>query len=32
MDIKAFEDPAPLELEYIATLHLDILAGQQGFQ
>jgi FdhE protein len=31
VDQKAFEQPAPMEVEYMATLHLDILAHEQGF-
>lgn len=32
VDRRAFEEPAPLELENLATLHLDILAGEHGFR
>jgi FdhE protein len=31
VDQKAFEQPAPMEVEYMATLHLDLLAHEQGF-
>ena len=32
IDKKAFEEMAPLELENLATIHLNILASQHGFQ
>lgn len=32
IDKKAFEEMAPLELEDLATIHLNILASQHGFQ
>ena len=32
LDKRVFEDPAPIELEALATLHLDLLATQQGFR
>jgi len=32
VDKRVFEDAAPMELEYLATLHLDIQATQQGFK
>ncbi|MFH1628762.1 MAG: formate dehydrogenase accessory protein FdhE [Pseudomonadota bacterium] len=31
VDKRVFEEAAPMELEYMATLHLDILASKQGF-
>ncbi len=31
VDRKAFEEPAPLELEALATLHLDLIAREKGF-
>jgi len=31
IDKKAFEEVAPLELENLATLHLDLLARENGF-
>jgi len=32
IDKRVFEDPAPMELENLATLHLDILANEHGFK
>jgi FdhE protein len=32
LDMRAIESPAPLEIENLITLHLDILAQQQGFK
>ena len=32
IDKKAFEEVAPLELENLATIHLDLLARNHGFQ
>jgi FdhE protein len=32
VDQRVFEEATPMELEYIASLHLDILAGEQGFR
>jgi FdhE protein len=32
VDRRSFEEPVPLELENLATLHLDILAGEHGFR
>jgi FdhE protein len=32
IDKKAFEEAAPLELESLATLHLDLLAQENGFK
>jgi FdhE protein len=32
VDQRVFEEPAPIELETLATLHLDLLANQHGFQ
>ena len=32
VDKKAFEEVAPLELENLATIHLNILANEHGFQ
>jgi len=32
IDKKAFEEVAPLELENLATIHLNILANEHGFQ
>jgi FdhE protein len=31
LDMRVVESPAPLELETLITLHLDILAHEQGF-
>jgi len=31
VDRSVFEEPAPMELEYMATLHLDLAAGERGF-
>jgi len=32
VDTRAFEEPAPLEIEGLATLHLDVLAQENGFR
>ena len=32
VDRRVFEEPAPLELENLATLHLDVLAAEHGFK
>jgi FdhE protein len=32
LDKRVIESPAPLELENLSTLHLDMLAHQQGFK
>jgi FdhE protein len=32
VDKRVFEEAAPMELEHLATLHLDILAAEQGFK
>jgi FdhE protein len=32
LDMRVIEQPAPLELENLITLHLDMLAHEQGFQ
>jgi len=32
IDKRAFEEPAPLELENLATIHLDLLAAEHGFK
>lgn len=32
VDKRAFEDPAPMDLEHLATIHLDLLAQEQGFE
>ena len=32
VDKRVFENPAPMELEYLATIHLDILANEHGFK
>jgi len=32
IDMRVVESPAPLELENIITLHLDMLAHEQGFK
>jgi len=32
IDKRAFEETAPLELEYLATIHLDLLAQKNGFK
>lgn len=32
IDRKVFEEPAPLELESLATLHLDLIAQEKGFE
>lgn len=32
LDMRVVESPAPLELENIITLHLDMLAHEQGFK
>jgi len=32
LDMRVVESPAPLELENLITLHLDILAHEQGFK
>ncbi len=32
IDRRVFEQETPMELEHLATLHLDILAEQQGFK
>jgi len=31
LDMRVIEQPAPLELENLVTLHLDVLAHEQGF-
>jgi FdhE protein len=31
VDGRVFEEPAPMELEYLATLHLDLAAAERGF-
>jgi hypothetical protein len=30
--MRAFEETAPFDIEYLATLHLDILAPEKGFE
>jgi len=32
LDMRAFEETAPFDIEYLATLHLDILAPEKGFE
>jgi hypothetical protein len=32
VDKRIVEDAAPMELEYLATLHLDLLANKHGFK
>lgn len=32
IDKRVFEEPAPLELENLATIHLDLLATEHGFK
>ncbi|MCP4666003.1 MAG: formate dehydrogenase accessory protein FdhE [Deltaproteobacteria bacterium] len=32
IDRRVFEEEAPMELEHLATIHLDILAAEQGFR
>ncbi len=32
LDKRVIEEAAPLELEYLATLHLDVLAAEHGFK
>ena len=32
IDTRSFENSAPMELEYLATIHLDILANENGFK
>ncbi len=32
IDKRVFEEVAPLELENLATIHLDLLAGKHGFE
>jgi FdhE protein len=32
VDRRVFEKPAPMELEFLSTVHLDVLADQQGFK
>ncbi|MBW1734309.1 MAG: formate dehydrogenase accessory protein FdhE [Deltaproteobacteria bacterium] len=32
IDKKAFEEAAPMELENLATIHLDLLAGENNFR
>jgi len=32
LDMRVIEQPAPLELENLITLHLDMLAHEQGFK
>ncbi len=32
IDRRAFEKETPMDLEYLATLHLDILAEEEGFK
>ena len=32
IDLRLVEDPAPMELENLATIHLDVLAVEQGFR
>ncbi len=32
VDSRVFEEVAPLELESLATLHLDLIAGQNGYK
>jgi len=32
IDKRVFETSGPMELEYLATIHLDLLAGQHGFK
>lgn len=31
VDMRVLEDAGPMELEYLATLHLDLLASKHGF-
>lgn len=32
IDRRVFEEPAPMELENLATIHLDLLASKHGFK
>jgi len=32
LDKRVFEETAPMELEHLATIHLDILANEHGFK
>lgn len=32
IDTRVLEDPAPMEVENLATLHLDVLAAREGFK
>jgi FdhE protein len=32
VDKRTVEDAAPMEVEYLATIHLDLLAGKHGFK
>jgi len=32
VDKRVFEEAAPMELEHLATIHLDILAAEQGYK
>jgi len=32
IDKRVLEEPAPLELEFLSTIHLDILANEHGFK
>jgi FdhE protein len=32
VDKRVFEEAAPMELEHLATIHLDILANENGFR
>ena len=32
VDMRILEDAAPMDLEYLATLHLDLLANKHGFK
>jgi FdhE protein len=32
LDMRVIESPAPLEVENLVTLHLDVLADEQGFK
>jgi hypothetical protein len=32
VDKRIVEDAAPMEVEYLATIHLDLLANRHGFK
>ena len=32
IDERVFEELAPLDLEFLATIHLDLIAHERGFK